>query len=113
MTFAYLSLALAVLLGVAGQILLKTGADAPDFISQVLRLSSLAGLACYGVSAVLYMLALRRIPVSVALPSAGVSYAVVAVLAHYLWNEPLGWPQIGGIAMVIGGVMLLNQSAAG
>lgn len=111
MTLAYLALAFAVLLGVAGQLLLKTGADAPDFVQQMLRVSSIAGLACYGVSAILYMLALRKIPVSVALPSAGASYVVVALAAHFLWNEPLGWPQIGGMAMVIGGIVLLNATA--
>ena len=111
MTLAYLALAIAVLLGVGGQVLLKAGSTAPDFISQIFRISTITGLACYCISAVLYMLALRRIPVSVALPSAGLSYAVVAVVAHYVWNEPLGWPQIGGIAMVVAGVVLLNQTA--
>jgi drug/metabolite transporter (DMT)-like permease len=37
------------------------------------------------------------------------SYAVVAVLAHFLWDEPLGWPQLAGIALIAGGVLLIHQ----
>ena len=37
------------------------------------------------------------------------SYAVVAVLAHILWNEPLGWPQLAGIVLIGSGVLLIHQ----
>jgi len=46
----------------------------------------------------------------VAFPSGvAASYAVVAVRAHILWNEPLGWPQMAGIVMIGGGVLLVRQ----
>ena len=45
-----------------------------------------------------------------AFPSVAASYAVVAVLAHLLWNEPLGWPQIGGIALIGGGIVLIHHA---
>lgn len=103
-------LAGAVLCGVASQFLLKAGADAPDFFSQLFRPMTIAGLAGYGVAAVLYMLALRKLPVSIAYPSVSFSYVIVAVLAHLFFNEPLGWQQMAGIVLVIGGVILLNQT---
>jgi multidrug transporter EmrE-like cation transporter len=110
MTIYYVALGLGILAGIAGQMLLKTGADAPDFVSQVLRPSTLAGLALYGSAAFLYIVALRKIPVSVAFPSVSLSYAVVAVFGHLLFNEPFGLKQIGGIALIMGGVLLINQA---
>ena len=78
--------------------LLKAGADAPDS-----RRASCCGprrwlgLALYGSAAFLYIFALRKIPVSVAFPSVSLSYAIVAVLGHFLFGEPFGIKQIGGI----------------
>ena len=37
MTIYYVALGIGILAGIGGQILLKAGADAPDFVSQLLR----------------------------------------------------------------------------
>jgi small multidrug resistance pump len=110
MTVYYVALGIGILAGIAGQMLLKAGADAPDFVSQLLRPSTLAGLALYGSAAFLYLIALRKIPVSVAFPSVSLSYAIVAVLGYFLFGEPFGIKQIGGIALIMGGVVLINQT---
>jgi drug/metabolite transporter (DMT)-like permease len=47
--------------------------------------------------------------VSIAFPSVAASYAVVAVVAHVLWNEPVGWPQLAGIVLIGSGVLLIYQ----
>ena len=110
MTVYYVALGISILAGIAGQMLLKAGADAPDFFSQLLRPSTLAGLAFYGAAAFLYIIALRKIPVSVAFPSVSLSYAIVAVFGHFLFGEPFGIKQIGGIVLIMGGVVLINQT---
>jgi small multidrug resistance pump len=109
MTIYYVALGISILAGIGGQTLLKVGSDAPDFISQVLRPSTLCGLALYGSAAFLYMLALRKIPMSVAFPSVSVSYALVAILGYFVFGEPFGLKQIGGLALIMGGVILINQ----
>ncbi len=53
MTIYYVALGIGILAGIGGQVLLKAGADAPDFVSQVLRPSTLCGLALYGSAAFL------------------------------------------------------------
>jgi small multidrug resistance pump len=103
----YLALGIAMLAGVGGQVLLKDGAGAPNFVAQMLRPSTLGGLALYGFSAVAYIIALRKIPVSVAYPSVALSYALVGILGHFLFGEPFGLKQIGGLALIIGGVGLI------
>ena len=41
MTVYYVALGIGILAGIAGQMLLKAGADAPDFTSQLMRPSTL------------------------------------------------------------------------
>ena len=110
MMIYYVVLGVGILAGIAGQMLLKAGADAPTLVAQILRPSTLAGLALYGSAAFLYIFALRKIPVSVSFPSVSLSYAIVAVLGHFLFGEPFGLKQIGGIALIMGGVVLINQT---
>jgi small multidrug resistance pump len=106
----YLALGIAMLAGVGGQLLLKDGAGAPNFVAQMLRPSTLGGLALYGFSAFAYIIALRKIPLSVAYPSVALSYALVGILGHFLFGEPFGLKQIGGLALIIGGVGLIIQT---
>jgi small multidrug resistance pump len=109
MTIYYVVLGISILAGIGGQMLLKAAGDAPTLVEQILRPSTIIGLAFYGSAAFLYMFALRKIPLSVAFPSVSLSYAIVAVLGHFLFGEPFGVKQIGGIALILGGVMLINQ----
>jgi len=109
MWVSYVALAISIMAGIGGQIFLKQGADAPDFFSQLLRPSTLAGLALYGSAAFLYIIALRKLPLSIAFPSVSVSYAIVAVLGHFVFGEPFGFKQIGGILLIMGGVALIHQ----
>jgi small multidrug resistance pump len=110
-TLSYISLATAILLGIAGQIALKSAAvGATSFAAQLLNPMTIVGLVIYGLAAMAYVAALNRIPVSIAFPSVAASYAIVAVLAHVLWNEPLGWHQLGGILLIGSGILLLHQT---
>ena len=110
MMIYYVVLGIGIVAGIAGQMLLKAGADAPTMIEQIFRPSTLLGLALYGSAAFMYIFALRKIPVSVAFPSVSLSYAIVAVMGHFLFGEPFGIKQIGGIALIMGGVVLINQT---
>jgi len=109
MALSYMSLAVAILLGIVGQIVLKSGAvGAASLTAQLFNPLTFAGLVIYALAAIAYIVALNKIPVSIAFPSVAASYAIVAVLAHLLWNEPLGWPQWGGIALIGAGIVLIH-----
>jgi multidrug transporter EmrE-like cation transporter len=110
MSVYYISLVAAILLGIAGQIALKSAAEGSATVAaQFANPLTIIGLGVYIMAALCYILALKKIPVSIAFPSVAASYAVVAVLAHVLWNEPLGWPQLTGILLIGGGVLLIHQ----
>jgi multidrug transporter EmrE-like cation transporter len=105
----YFALGLAILLGVAGQLALKGGAEqAETIVRQFSHPLTIAGLGIYVISGLLYVVALKGLPVSVAFPSVAASYAIVAVAAHFLWQEPLGLQQAGGIALIGAGLLVLH-----
>jgi len=106
----YLCLTAAILLGIAGQLLLKSGALAsPTVLAQFTHPLTILGFGIYVGAAFLYIIALKGLPVSVAFPSVAASYAVVAVFAHFVWNEPFGWSQIAGLVLIGGGIVLIHQ----
>ena len=107
MTFHWLILAAAIVTSMAGQTLLKAGAGAPDFIAQLFDPRTMVGLCLYGGAALLYIIALRRIPMSVALPCTAVSYVAAALIGHYGFAEPLGAIHIGALVLISAGVVLL------
>ena len=100
-------LAGAITISMAGQTLLKAGAGAADFIAQLLDWRTMLGLLLYGGSAMLYIVALRRIPMSVALPFTAISYIAAALIGHYAFAEPLGAMHLSAIGLIALGVVLL------
>jgi small multidrug resistance pump len=105
----YVSLVGAILFGVAGQIALKSGAlSSPTVAAQFVNPLTIVGFGIYVLAAFCYIVALKKLPVSVAFPSVAASYAVVAVIAHLLWNEPFGWPQFGGLLLIGSGILVIH-----
>ena len=82
MNLFYFALAVAILFGVYAQILLKEGASGNTLLAQILAPQSIMGLALYGVAAICYMYALRKIPVSVAFPSVSLICAGVLLVGR-------------------------------
>jgi multidrug transporter EmrE-like cation transporter len=107
MNLHWISLALAIITSMGAQTLLKSGAGRADFIAQLFDWRTMFGLVCYGGAAMFYILALRRIPMSVALPCTAASYIVIALIGHFVFGEALGLRQIGGIVLISSGVLLL------
>ena len=70
----------------------------------------LAGLACYVVSVVVWILGLSRVPVSVAYPMLSLGYVVNAFAAYMLFGEALAAQKLVGIGFIIIGVFLVAKS---
>lgn len=111
MIWASLSLLAGILLGVGGQLLLKSGASGESIAAQYTAPASLLGLACYFVAALCYMFSLREIPVSVAFPSVSLSYVLVVALAYWRYDEPLTWSKLAGVLFICFGVFLVARQA--
>ncbi len=69
----------------------------------------LLGFACYGISLVVWIAALSRVPVTIAYPMLSVGYIVNALIARFWLGESLtgsGWL---GIALICAGVWLIAR----
>ncbi len=112
----WLALAAAISTSLIGQVLLKAGASGSvradqGFLDQLFRWQTLLGLICYGGAALLYIIALRRIPMSVALPCTAASYVAIALIGHFSFGEPMGVQQVTAILLICAGVVLLAAAA--
>ena len=113
---------LGVLLNAAAQLLLKAGTNRvgefafslDNLVPVGTKLAAsppiLAGLACYVVSVVVWILALSRVPVSIAYPMLSVGYIVNAIAAWMLFGESLTAQKLVGIGFIVVGVWLVARS---
>jgi multidrug transporter EmrE-like cation transporter len=120
LTFSLLMTGVA--LNAAAQLLLKAGTNRiGEFafsVDNLLPIGSrlagspfiLGGLACYVVSVVVWILALSRVPVSIAYPMLSVGYIVNAVAAWMLFGESLTAQKLVGIGFIVIGVYLVARS---
>ena len=111
-----------VLLNAGAQLLLKAGTNrigtfefslanlVPVGASIASSPHILAGLACYVVSVFVWILALSRVPVSIAYPMLSVGYIVNALAAWMLFGESLTAQKLVGIGFIIVGVFLVARS---
>lgn len=73
----------------------------------------LGALFLYGVSIVLWMIALSRVSVSVAYPFQSVGYIVTCFAGWWLFAEPLSWQKVAAIAVICAGVVWLVKAGNG
>jgi len=69
-----------------------------------------AGLACYGISVMVWIMALSRVDVTIAYPMLSIGYVVSAVAAWLLFGEALTAGRLSGITIIIIGVLILAKS---
>ena len=68
------------------------------------------GLFCYGVSVIVWILALSRVDVSIAYPMLSIGYIVNAFAAWALFGEALTPMRLVGIGIIVVGVFVLARS---
>ncbi|MCS6765614.1 MAG: SMR family transporter [Candidatus Protistobacter heckmanni] len=111
-----------VLLNAVAQLLLKAGTNAvgaieigrselwPTAFKLATQPSIIGGLACYGVSLIVWIIGLSRVDVSVAYPLLSLGYVVNAFFAWYLFGEAMSLQRLAGIGIILVGVYVLARS---
>lgn len=119
-TFAFLFS--GVCLNAAAQLLLKAGTNAvgaihltsSNWFSTGVKLATqlpiLGGLACYGISLVVWIVGLSRVDVSLAYPLLSLGYVMGTFGAWYFLGEVVSMQRMLAIAVIIIGVVLLTRS---
>jgi multidrug transporter EmrE-like cation transporter len=120
-TFAFIIS--GVLLNACAQLLLKAGTNAlggaihltmsnwfETFIKVATQLPILGGLACYGVSLVVWIIGLSRTDVTIAYPMLSLGYVVSAIGAWMFLGEVIPPQRLVAIGVIMLGVVLLART---
>ena len=120
-TFAFIIS--GVILNACAQLLLKAGTNAlggaihltmsnwfETFIKVVTQLPILGGLACYGVSLVVWIIGLSRTDVTIAYPMLSLGYVVSAFGAWMFLGEVVSPQRLVAIGVIVIGVVLLART---
>jgi multidrug transporter EmrE-like cation transporter len=111
-----------VLLNAAAQLLLKAGTNAvghfhfhldnvlPVGLKLAFEPHILGGMACYVISLVVWIMALSRVPVSIAYPMLSIGYVVNAVVAYFWLGEAVTPMRMLGIGIIVLGVYVVARS---
>jgi len=107
----YGMLLLSIAMAAGAQLLWKRGAaiaaEGGQAVSMFLSPWILIGFGIYGLSAAIYVLALRKIPLAVAYPSIALGYVVVVIASWLLFGEALTLARMGALVLICAGVALL------
>jgi len=119
---AFAFLFTGVLLNAGAQLLLKAGTNALGVITltrdnwwdMLWKMGTqghfVAGVACYMVSLLVWIMGLSRVPVSVAYPMLSLGYVINAVAAYYLFGEAVTVTRFVGIGFIVVGVWLVART---
>ncbi|MCL1888918.1 MAG: EamA family transporter [Desulfovibrionaceae bacterium] len=117
----YLLIIFSVLLNASAQLFIKEGMSRIGRVSMspgdllflvgkaVVSPPIIMGMGAYAASIVIWMVVLSRVNVSLAYPFLSIGYIVTAVLAYFLFNEPLGAQKIVGILVICTGIVILSS----
>jgi multidrug transporter EmrE-like cation transporter len=120
-TFAFIIS--GVILNACAQLLLKAGTNAlggaihltmsnwfQTFVKVATQLPILGGLACYGVSLVVWIIGLSRTDVTIAYPMLSLGYVVSAAGAWMFLGEAISPQRLAAIGVIMVGVVLLART---
>lgn len=112
-----------VLLGSAGQLSLKHGLTAVgrfggtdpahiagQFVRAFMNPFVLGGFLLYGISSLVWMMIISRVPLSLAYPMISIGYVVVVVLSRVLFHEHVSAMRFAGTLVICAGVVLISRS---
>jgi uncharacterized membrane protein len=104
--------ALCALLGSTGQLLFKLGSSSVTLSlgSWVTNVKVIRGMMLYGLSAILFIFALKYGSLSVLYPVIATSYVWVALLSNRVLGEPLSLTTWGGITLILFGIALVVRN---
>jgi multidrug transporter EmrE-like cation transporter len=118
---SFLLILIGVILNALAQLLLKLGANklGPEpFTGRSIPDNALAvlsqwpywlGFSFYGISLIVWIIALTKVPVTVAYPMLSIGYVLNALIARYLLGESLAITGWAGIAFICVGVSLIAR----
>jgi len=110
-------LLVSIVLGAAGQLMFKGAArNLPSLgdlgVARLLLTMFttpliLGGFACFFISSLLWIVAIKNTPLSTAYPMVALSYVIIFGGSALLYGETIGWKHGIGAALIVGGILLI------
>jgi drug/metabolite transporter (DMT)-like permease len=113
-------LLVSIVLGASGQLMFKGASRGLPSFSE-LGLAKLlmtmfttpliiCGFACFFISALMWIVAIKNVPLSVAYPMVALSYVIIFTGSALLYGEAISWKHAAGAALIIGGILLITST---
>ena len=117
-THTLVLLIISIALGACGQLMFKAASrNLPPFselglaklmLTMFTTPLILAGFTSFFISSVLWIVALRSVPLSMAYPMVALSYVIIFAGSYYLFGEAVGWRHWVGAGLIISGILLIT-----
>jgi drug/metabolite transporter (DMT)-like permease len=72
-----------------------------------------AGLALFGLSAMVWLVVLSRASLSFAYPFAALTYVLILLFDHFVLDDPVPPLRWGGVAFIAAGIFLVSRTPHG
>lgn len=93
-----------------GQVLLKKSANILNQLDNpwelLFKLPFIGGVSVYGLTAIIWIWALKSVPLSRGYMFMSLAFIIVPVMSYYIFQEPLTKHFWVGVALIIAGVFL-------
>ena len=109
----------SVILGVAGQLLMKKGMmivgsiqlfPFTEVFKAVMNPFVFSGFLSYAISSVLWLVAISKLPLSNAYPVLSAGYVIVVFASFFFFNESITVFKILGVILICAGVIFISRS---
>jgi multidrug transporter EmrE-like cation transporter len=110
---------LSVLLGAAGQVLVKFGAVNLNFnnenffnifLSILTNIPVMSGIIVYGISFLIWIKVLSKVELSYAYPMVSLGYVLIIIFSYFIFKENVTITRIFGVVIIIIGVIIVSKS---
>lgn len=116
----YILLGINIILGVAGQFLIKFGVNKVGGLEELGLVGFLTqaflspfvffGLGLYGISAVLWVILLSKLDLSIAYPALSIGYVLVLLISVLFLGEQVSPIRFASTLLIMAGVVFLFRS---
>jgi len=101
--------------GAAGQVGFKFGimqmAQNPGVtLLEKIKWPIVAGLFLYGISTVIWIMALKKLELSYAYPLLSINYIFILLASYFFLHEPISGLRIVGVLFILAGISLVARS---
>lgn len=84
--------------------------NADGLMDLLLRRDIIIGVGIYGVSLVIYLVALAQGQLSFVYPTFASSFIFIMLISKYVFHEEFGWKRYMGMLLILVGILIISMT---